>query len=109
MKKSQDLRVTVSTRLTTNEAAEWDEYAQENKTQASLLLRDVIRRELAERHFMGSAVRERVASEQVLELFAETMAMSLEGPDLARFMEIVARVAPGSEFARRAGLEAPVA
>lgn len=50
-----------------------------------------IRRELAERHFMGSAARERVASEQVLELFAETMAMSLEGPDLARFMEIRSR------------------
>jgi hypothetical protein len=109
MKKTQDLRATVSTRLTPNEAADWAEYAEENKTPASLLLRDLIRRELTQRHFTGTALRERVASEQVLELFAETMAMSLEGQDFARFMEIVERIAPDSEFVRRAALEGPVA
>ena len=109
MKNTRELSVVVSARLTANEATEWKEYVRQNEVRPGLLLRDIIRRELAQRNFANVTVRERVAGEQVLELFAETMAMSLEGQDLARFMEIVGRIAPDSEFVRRAGSEGSVA
>jgi hypothetical protein len=41
----------------------------------------------------------------VVELFAETMAMTLEGEDLERFMEIARRVAPDSEFVKQSNEE----
>jgi hypothetical protein len=103
MKNGQDLVVSIGTRVTVSEAAEWAEYVQQNEVQSSALLRDLIRRELAQRNFAKVAVRERAAAEKVLELFAETMAMSLEGPDLANFMQIVQRIAPDSEFVQRNG------
>jgi hypothetical protein len=108
MKTGQDLTVTLNTRVSPQEAAEWHQHALDNQTRPSLLLRELVRQELAQRNFQNKPGREEVAAKQVLELFAETMAMSLEGPDLANFMRIVQRIAPDSEFARRAGLEAPV-
>jgi hypothetical protein len=102
MKNGQDLAVIVSTRLTASEAAEWAEYLRLNEVQSSAVIRDLVRRELGHQNFAKVAVRERVAAEKVLEIFAETMAMSLEGPDLANFMQIVQRIAPDSEFVQRA-------
>jgi hypothetical protein len=107
MKRGRELAVIIGTRVTATEAAEWAEYVRQNEARSSCLLREVIRRELAQRNFANVTGREQAAARQVLELFAETMAMSLEGPDLARFMEIVERIAPDSDFVRRAGLEAP--
>jgi hypothetical protein len=103
MKNGQDLAVIINTRLTASEAAEWAEYIRLNEVQSSVLLRDLVRRELAHRNFAKIAVRERVAAEKVFELFAETMAISLEGPDLIQFMKIVQRIAPDSEFVQRNG------
>jgi hypothetical protein len=104
MKNGQDLAVIINTRLTASEAAEWAEYIRQNEVQSSVLLRDLVRRELAHGNFAKVAVRERAAAERVLELFAETMAMSLDGPDLANFMQIVQRIAPESDFVKRAGV-----
>jgi hypothetical protein len=108
MKNSQDLTVMLNTRLSPQEAAEWNQHALDNQTRPSLLLRELIRQELAQRNFQNAPVREQVVAKQVLELFAETMAMSLEGADLLKFIGILKRIAPDSDFAQRAGAEVSV-
>ncbi|HMF76952.1 MAG TPA: hypothetical protein VK604_14935 [Bryobacteraceae bacterium] len=105
MKNGEELKVTIGTRLTESEAAEWAEYTRRNESRSSLLLRELIRSELDNWKFRSPVVRERVAAEQLRELFAETMAMTLEGEDLERFMAIVRRVAPDSEFVKRSNEE----
>jgi hypothetical protein len=105
MKNGAELKVTVATRLTESEAAEWAEYSRRNGSQPGLLLRDLIRSELDHWKFRSPLAQERAAADRVVELFAETMAMTLEGEDLDRFMGIVRRVAPDSEFVKRSNEE----
>jgi hypothetical protein len=101
MKNKREFTVSIGTKLTEVEAAEWAEYARQNGTQSSLLLRQMIRAELDHWKFRSPLAREKAAAEEVRELFAETMAMTLEGEDLERFMRIARRVAPGSQFVGR--------
>jgi hypothetical protein len=105
MKNGEELKVSVGTRLTESEAAEWAEYSRRNGSRSSLLLRDLIRTELDHWKFRSPVAREKAAADRVVEIFAETMAMTLEGEDLDRFMEIVRRVAPDSEFVKRSQAE----
>jgi hypothetical protein len=106
MKNGEELKVTIGTRLTESEAAEWAEYTRRNGSRSSLLLRELIRSELDHWKFRSPIAQERAAADRVVELFAETMAMTLEGEDLERFMEIARRVAPDSEFVKQSN-EAP--
>jgi hypothetical protein len=106
MKNGRELTVIVGTRLSVHEAAEWNERARRSGIGPSVLLRRMIQRELADWKFLSDGVRERAAGDRVLELFAETMAMTLEGEDLERFLEMARRVAPDSEFVKRSVAEA---
>lgn len=105
MNGRSELTIVLSTRVTSEEAAEWAEYVRRNGMRPSLLLRDLIRAELDQWKFRSPIARERAAADRVVELFAETMAMTLEGEDLERFMEIARRVAPDSEFVKQSNEE----
>jgi hypothetical protein len=101
MKNRRELTVVLGARVTLEEAAEWAEYARQNGLQSSLLLRQMIRAELDHWKFRSPVGRKKTPAEQVRELFAETMAMTLEGEDLERFMRIARRVVPESDFVKR--------